>query len=153
MDGYHGDGGEAQGGVPAGEQPEQTERRGGDGMLTELARRAVATSVSKLVETEGFIREVVKAMSRELAGYVSREVHGLRQDMVEQVGDQVGRWLDRVDMADEIRRGLNGMTFDIQVKVKVTDDGLKPVGKPAAKKPAVKKPARKSARKPDSDSI
>ncbi|HOD08676.1 MAG TPA: hypothetical protein PKG98_11380, partial [Myxococcota bacterium] len=76
-----------------------------------------------------------------------------RQDMVEQVGDQVGRWLDRVDMADEIRRGLNGMTFDIQVKVKVTDDGLKPVGKPAAKKPAVKKPARKSARKPDSDSI
>lgn len=145
MDGYHGEGGETQGGATVGEQPEQTERRGGDGMFSELARRAVATSVSKLVETEGFVREVVKAMSRELAGYVSREVHGLRQDMVEQVGDQVGRWLDRVDMANELRRGLNGMTFDIQIKVKVTDDGVKPVGKPP-----VKKPARKSARKPAS---
>lgn len=99
--------------------------------------------MSRLVETEGFIREVVKAMSRELAGYVSREVHGLRQDMVDKVGDQVGRWLDRVDVADEVRRGLNGMTFDIQIKVKVTDDGLKPVG---ASVPG--KPARKNTRKP-----
>ncbi len=132
---FGGEGGDQFGG-PGSDPQEQPERRGGDGMISELARRAVSSSVSKIIETEGFIREVVKAMSRELVGYVSREVAGLRQEMVSQVGDQVGSWLDRIDLADEVRTGLNGMTFDIQMRVTVTDDGVKVrAGAPATKKP------------------
>jgi hypothetical protein len=107
-----------------------------DGVLTELARKAVASSVSKLMETEGFVREMMKAMGREFAAYIGREIHGLRQEVVGQATGAITDWLDKVNIADEVRKSLNGMTFDINVKVHVTDEGVQsgraPKRKPAA---------------------
>jgi len=121
------------------------ERR--DGMLSELARKAVASSVSKLVETEGFVREIVKAMSREVAAYIGRELASVRQEVVDQATDKIVGWLDKVDIAGEIRKSLDGMTFDINVKVHVTDEGLKTGPAPVRKPSAAGKPsnARKSS--------
>lgn len=129
-----------------GDAPDQNERRG-DGMISELARKAVSSSVSKLIETEGFIREVVKMVSRELAGYVSREVHGLRQEMVAQVGASVVGWLDKVDVAGEVRKGINGMTFDIQMRVHVTDEGVDVKAGTVAPKIVAKKSTKTAAAK------
>lgn len=148
MDGQYGsDNGNPFGGPAGGDAPDQNERRG-DGMISEMARRAVSSSVSKLIETEGFIREVVKMVSREIAGYVSREMRGLRQEMVQQVGASVVGWLEKVDVAGEVRKGLNGLTFDIQMRVHVTDEGVDvKSGKTGAKTAAKKKAA---TRKPPS---
>lgn len=118
---------------------EAGERR--DGMLSELARKAVASSVSKLVETEGFVREIVKAMSREVAAYIGRELASVRQDVVDQATDKIVGWLDKVDIAGEIRKSLDGMTFDINLKIHVTDDGVKSVKTSAGKPVVAKKPA------------
>lgn len=115
------------------EAGESQERR--DGMLSELARKAVASSVSRLVETEGFVREIVKAMSREFAAYIGREVAGLRQEVVGQASDKVVAWLDSIDIAGEVRRSLDGMTFDINLKIHVTDDGVKTSTKSEKKSP------------------
>jgi hypothetical protein len=101
---------------------ESSEKKSPDGMLVELAKKALVTSVTRILETEGFVREMVKAVTREVAGYVIREIEGLRQEVVEQAGSQLGSYLDRIDLAKEARKTLDGLSFDVNIKVKIKDD-------------------------------
>lgn len=127
-------------------------RRGMDGVIFDIARKAVATSVKSLLSSEEGLRALIGAMvPKEIGQYVSRELEAFRSGFLEAIKGEMSRFLDRIEPAAEVQKVLDGMEFDVHVKVGVSR--RKPeVGTPeaaSAEAPAPpRKPARKPARKP-----
>lgn len=130
-------------------------RRGMDGMILDLARKAVATSVKSLLSSEEGLRALIGAMvPKEIGQYVSRELAAFRSGFLEAVTGEMSRFLERIEPAAELQKVLDGMEFDVHVKVGVSrrkpaSDGQPP---PAAAKEAPSQKtasrARKGAAKP-----
>lgn len=127
-------------------------RRGVDGAIFDLARKAVATSVKSLLSSEEGLRALIGAMvPKEIGQYVSRELAAFRSGFLEAMTGEISRFLERIDPAAEIQKVVDGMEFDIHVKVGVsrrkapTDDVAPP--EPVAAKRAGRKPAPKRTRK------
>jgi hypothetical protein len=137
-----------------GTDAESGQRRGMDGVIVDLARKAVATSVKSLLSSEEGLRALIGAMvPKEIGQYVSRELAAFRSGFLEAMTGEISRFLDRIDPAAEIQKVVDGMEFDIHVKVGVSrrkssaDEALpaKPVAaRKAARKPAPKRPRKKA---------
>lgn len=129
-------------------------RRGTEGMLFDLARKAVGTSVKSILSTEEGLRALVGAMvPKEVGQTVRGELTQLRKDFLEAVVREMTRFLNRVDPATEVQKILAGLVFDVHVTVGVTrkDPSTRPGQVPAAAAPAEEpaaKPAARPARKP-----
>lgn len=130
-------------------------RRGMDGMILDLARKAVSTSVKSLLSSEEGLRALIGAMvPKEIGQYVSRELAAFRSGFLEAVTGEMSRFLERIEPAAELQKVLDGMEFDVHVKVGVSrrkpaSDGQPPP--PAAKaapSPKAASRARKGAAKP-----
>ncbi len=120
-------------------------RKGTEGIIFDLARKAVGTSVKSLLSTEEGLRALVGAMvPKEVGQYVRGELSQLRKDFLEALVDEMTHFLNRVDPAAEIQKVLSGLTFDVHVTVGVSK---KRMPGDAAEAPSVP-PARKRAAKP-----
>mgnify|MGYP001005638086 CR=1 FL=1 len=135
-----------------GAEPDSGQRRGMDGVIVELARKAVATSVKSLLSSEEGLRALIGAMvPKEIGQYVSRELAAFRSGFLEVMTGEVSRFLARIDPAAEVQKVVDGMEFDIHVKVGVSRrkapavEGVPP--EPAAARKPVTKRAPKRPRK------
>lgn len=96
-------------------------RKGTEGIIFDLARKAVTTSVKSLLSTEEGLRALVGAIvPKEVGQYVRGELSQLRKDFLEAVVGEMTRFLNRVDPATEIQKMLTGLTFDVHVTVGVS---------------------------------
>jgi len=120
-------------------------RKGTEGIIFDLARKAVTTSVKSLLTTEEGVRALVGAVvPKEVGQYVRGELSQLRKDFLEALVGEMTRFLNRVDPAAEIQKVLSGLTFDVHVTVGVSKKREPPV--PVAAPVPDAKPA-KTARK------
>jgi len=121
-------------------------RKGTEGIIFDLARKAVTTSVKSLLSTEEGLRALVGAIvPKEVGQYVRGELSQLRKDFLEAVVGEMTRFLNRVDPATEVQKMLSGLTFDVHVTVGVSkkDPGARNA---AGGSTAPRKPAKKAAR-------
>ena len=133
-----------------GTESDPGQRRGVDGVIFDIARKAVASSVKSLLSSEEGLRALIGAMvPKEIGQYVSRELEAFRRGFLEAIKGEMSRFLDRIEPAAEVQKVLDGMEFDVHVKVGVAR--RKPAEAPAdAPAGTAKKPVRKvrATRKP-----
>ncbi len=99
---------------------ESTARRA-DSLIADLAKKAVASSVGALLSSEEGIRALVGAMvPKEIGAYVARELSQLRSELMKALRGEVSRFLGRIDLAEELKKAISGLTFDVHVTVGVT---------------------------------
>ncbi len=132
-------------------EPDSGQRRGMDGMIFDIARKAVASSVKSLLSSEEGLRALIGAIvPKEIGQYVSRELAAFRSGFLEAITGEISRFLDRIDPAAEIQKVVDGLEFDIHVKMGVSrrkPPSESPVDGSESAPPA--RPARKATtRKP-----
>lgn len=130
-----------------GEDP--THRKGTEGIIFDLARKAVTTSVKSLLSTEEGLRALVGAIvPKEVGHYVRGELSQLRKDFLEAVVGEMTRFLNRVDPATEVQKMLSGLTFDVHVTVGISkkESPGGNAGGAADDRKSAKKPSRRAAR-------
>jgi sorbitol-specific phosphotransferase system component IIBC len=128
-----------------------SQRRGSDGIIFDIARKAVATSVKSLLSTEEGVRALIGAIvPKEIGQYVGRELSQLRTDVLQALVGEMSRFLNRIEPAEEIKKLLSGLVFDVNITVGVRpreDAGTRAA---AAADTQNADPARKKAPKPRS---
>ncbi|NOZ01508.1 MAG: hypothetical protein GXP54_06415 [Deltaproteobacteria bacterium] len=126
---------------PFDENNNTTERpKGAEGVIFDIARKAVAGSVRSLLSSEEGLRALIGAMvPKEIGQTIVRELStqfaALRTEIVRALVAELSAYLGGLDPATEIQRILSGLEFDISVKVGINQK----TGKTPEKKPAVKK--------------
>ncbi|HQC45560.1 MAG TPA: hypothetical protein PLC97_10115 [Myxococcota bacterium] len=102
-----------------GPESDSQPRRGYDGMLREFARKAVETSFNTLLSTDEGLRAFVGALvPKEIGQYVSRELEAFRTGFLEVITKEMGRFLDNLDLAGEVKKVLDGL--DVEVKLNLS---------------------------------
>lgn len=129
----------------AGGDPTQERPKGAEGVIFDIARKAVAGSVRSLLSSEEGLRALIgtlvpKEIGQTVARELSTQLATLRAETVKAVVAELSRYLDRLDPADEVQRILSGLDFDVRIRVGVT-----PKEAPAPKTPVKKTPAKKKA--------
>jgi len=131
------------------------ERRGTEGVIFDIARKAVASSVRSLLSSEDGLRALIGAMVPKEVGQtiireLSTQLATLRTEAVNAIIGELTLFLRNLDPAAEVQKVLTGLEFDVHVKVGV--DRKKPVvtrkktdGKKTGPTPGTvkKKPAKK----------
>ena len=117
-----------------------------EGLIADLARKAVSSSVAALLSSEDGIKAIIGAVvPKEVGRYVANELTVLREETVKALVGEISRFLNRVDPAMELQKVLSGLVFDIHLTVGVANKAETP---PAAPAPEDVKPARAKRRKP-----
>lgn len=102
-------------------EPEAPERRGAEGVIFDIARKAVIGSVRSILSSEDGIKALIGAIvPKEVGQHVLREVATLRTETVRAVVAELGQFLGRVDPAVEVQKVLSGLRFDVHVRVEVS---------------------------------
>ena len=112
-------------------------RKGPEGIIVDLARKAVASSVSALLSSEEGLRALIGAIvPKEVGRYVANELAILRSDFLKALTLEISRFLDRVDPAVELQKALAGLKFDIHLIVGVSKNEPEADGAEGAAPPA-----------------
>lgn len=94
--------------------------RRGEGLIADLARKAVAGSVGAILSSEEGIKQIIGAIvPKEVGQYVARELAVLRAEALKAVVGEVSRFLERVEPAEELKKVLDGLTFDVHLSMNV----------------------------------
>jgi len=128
-----------------GSDPAQERPKGAEGVIFDIARKAVAGSVRSLLSSEEGLRALIGALvPKEIGQTVARELATqlatLRAETVKAVVAELSRYLDRLDPAAEVQKILSGLDFDVHIKV-----GVSPKQAAAPRAPAKKTPTKKKA--------
>ena len=128
-----------------GSDPAQERPKGAEGVIFDIARKAVAGSVRSLLSSEEGLRALIGApVPKEIGQTVARELATqlatLRAETVKAVVAELSRYLDRLDPAAEVQKILSGLDFDVHIKV-----GVSPKQAAAPRAPAKKTPTKKKA--------
>ncbi len=117
-------------------EAEATERRGAEGMIFDIARKAVVGSVRSILASEDGVKALIGAIvPKEVGQTVLREVATLRTETVRAVVAELARFLERLDPAVEVQKVLSGLRFDVHLRVEVSPRD-QPSSTPAAPPPA-----------------
>ena len=97
-------------------------RKGADQLIIDLARRAVSSSVKSLLSTEEGIRNIISAilpkdLVKDLLIHVEGQFDEFRKDLVKTLGREIRHFGEKVDIAAEIKKVLDGMELDLQMKL------------------------------------
>lgn len=113
-------------------ETEAPERRGAEGVIFDIARKAVVGSVRSILSSEDGIRALIGAIvPKEVGQAVLREIATLRTETVRAVVGEVGRFLERLDPAVEVQKVLSGLRFDVHLRVEVSPREGPSAGTPA----------------------
>jgi len=122
------------------------------GFLPEIVRRAVERSVNVVLQGDDDRKKLVAALfPKELVHSVVQSaltaVDGTKREAVEMVGREVQQFLQQLNLADEIRKVLTSVSFEIRTEVRFVpnEDGTL---RTEVKGAATPKIARKSTKKP-----
>ena len=103
---------------------ESGERRGPEGALFDIARKAVAGSVRSILSSEDGIKALIGAVvPKEVGQAILRELATLRTETVRAVVAETTRFLERLDPAQEMQKVLSGLRFDVHVRIEISPRG------------------------------
>lgn len=127
------------------EQNSNESERRSEGLIGELAKKAVASSVGALLSSEEGIRSLIGTiLPREIGAYFAKELSVLRGEILKALMEELSRYLSRVDMAKELKMLLDGLAFDVHVTVRVSQcEGTGPTLQKGAK--TTSRPSRRSS--------
>lgn len=126
-----------------------------DGFLPDMVRKALERGVNVVLQGEDERKKLVAALfPKEIVNSVVQSalnaVDGTKREAVEIVGRQMQEFLQQLNLADEIRKVLTSVSFEIRTEVRFVpnEDGtLRTEVKGGATPKVVKRPAKK-AKKP-----
>jgi hypothetical protein len=110
------------------DSPEEDER---SGFIPDLLRRAMVMGFSGFFTTEAAIRRALgETVSPDLVGFAAEQGERARQDLLERVTREVGRVLEKVDVADVLQKVLEGRTVEVTARIRLVepDEESKPSG-------------------------
>jgi len=120
-----------------GTEADPAQRRGSDGIIFDIARKAVAGSVKSLLSTEEGLRAVIGAVvPKEFSQYLGRELSAFRAEFLKAITNEFSRFLGRLDPANELQKMLSGLNFDVHVTVGISRKEAEAKAAPAPAQPA-----------------
>ncbi len=95
--------------------------------LSDAVKRAVSTAIGAVLLTEEGIRHAVSDMKlpKEAVSYVIQQTEKSRREVIRLITDEVKTFLDKVDIAGEVRKAMSGLQIEVKASVRFTDDGVK----------------------------
>ena len=94
------------------------------GILPESVRKALAMGLSAVFMTEEGIRNALGDMRlpKEAMSFLTQQAERTRKDLFRMVSDELKGFLKDLDLSTIIKKALDGMTFEVQAKIKLTRD-------------------------------
>ena len=104
----------------------QEDAKRGDQAFVDIARRALQSSLKSLLSTEEGIRNLLAAilptdLVRDLFQSVASQVEGFRKDLVKALAREIRYFIDNLDIGEEARKVLTGLDFEVKVSVKIRE--------------------------------
>lgn len=92
-------------------------------VLAELARRAMALGLSGFFFTESTIRKALgETLPQEWTDFAADQSERTRKELLERLTQELGRTLDRVDVAAVLAELMQGRSLEIQARIRIVDD-------------------------------
>jgi hypothetical protein len=116
----------------AGDDESETPDERGGGFIPDLLRRAMVMGFSGFFTTEAAVRRALgETVSPDLVDFAAEQGERARQDLLERVTREVGRVLEKVDVADVMRKVLEGRTVEVTARIRLVepDEDEKPSGR------------------------
>ncbi len=127
---------------------------GDGGFLPDIVRRAVERSVNVVLQGDDERKKLIAALfPKELVNTVVQTaltaVDGTKREAVEMVGREMQQFLQQLNLADEIRKVLTSVSFEIRTEVRFVpnEDGTLRTEVRGAATPKIKRAPPKKARK------
>jgi len=133
---------------PTLENPDDTES---EGVIPDLIRKAISTGVRGVLKSEENIRSLAgDILSNETLGTVTGSVgstlNTVREEMVRVVGQEVVKYLDRLNLDEEIVKALTAISLELKTEIRFIPNEERLVTPDVKTKTRVKR-ARSSSKK------
>jgi hypothetical protein len=101
--------------------PEDVEQgAGARGAVPDLMRRALAAGFSGFFLTESAFRKALgDALPRDWADFASEQSNRARDEFFERLGQEAGRALENMDLAEVLTQLLEGRTVEITAQIRL----------------------------------
>jgi hypothetical protein len=101
--------------------PEDTEQAGGArGAVPDLMRRALAAGFSGFFLTEATFRKALgDALPRDWADFATEQSNRARDEFFERLGQEAGRALENLDLAEVLTQLLEGRTVEVTAQIRL----------------------------------
>jgi hypothetical protein len=104
-------------------------------VVMEVLRRGLGVGRDTLKQTDEALRSVSDtAFAKDAASHMVSQIGDLRQGISKVVAKEVERYLGRIDLASELRKALDGMTIEGNIKIKFKDSEQEQKGEDPKKK-------------------
>ena len=122
-----------------------------DGVIPDLIRKAISTGVRGVLKSEENIRNIAgEILNNETLGNVTGSVgstlNTVREEMVRVFGQEVVKYLDRLNLDEEIVKALTAISLELKTEIRFIPNEERLVTPDVKTKTRVKK-ARSSAKK------
>jgi len=122
-----------------------------DGVIPDLIRKAISTGVRGVLKSEENIRNIAgDILNNETLGNVTGSVgstlNTVREEMVRVVGQEVVKYLDRLNLDEEIVKALTAISLELKTEIRFIPNEERLVTPDVKTKTRVKR-ARSSAKK------
>lgn len=113
--------------------PPQTDEEAAraSGFIPDLLRRAMVMGFSGFFSTEATIRRAIgETVSPDLAVFAAEQGERARQELLERITREFGRVIEKVDVADVLRKVLAGQTVEVTARIRLVppDESPKDAG-------------------------
>jgi len=102
------------------------------GFIPDLLRRAMVMGFSGFFSTEATIRRAIgETVSPDLAVFAAEQGERARQDLLDRITHEFGRVIEKVDVADVLRKVLAGQTIEVTARIRLVppDEDAKDAGR------------------------
>lgn len=90
------------------------------GFIPDLLRRAMVMGFSGFFSTEATIRQAIgKTVSPDLAVFAAEQGERARQDLLDRITHEFGRVIEKVDVAEVLRKVLEGQTVEVTARIRL----------------------------------
>lgn len=130
---------------PEGEPIDEEAERG----LQDILRRAIRSGVRTVREGEEKIRDIATAIAtNEKVEAVTTTISQVREDLVGVAGRELRRYLDRLNLTDEIVKVLTAISLEVKTEIRFIPNDKKLVKPNIKSEFSVNRTRKKDAKKP-----
>ncbi len=122
-----------------------------DGVIPDLIRKAISTGVRGVLKSEENIRNIAGDILKNetlgtVTGSVGNTLNTVREEMVRVVGQEVVKYLDRLNLDEEIVKALTAISLELKTEIRFIPNEERLVTPDVKTKTRVKR-SRSSAKK------
>ena len=86
-------------------------------------KKLISTGIGAVLMTEEGIRNAITGISlpRDAKKYLMDQASRRKEEVTSIISSEVKNFLSRINLHEEVKRALNGMTIDIQATIRLSD--------------------------------